>query len=548
VSQLEHFKTTVGGLALGAVLAGGWHSVTTALLGSTSALPAFGAIALASVLPILIVQKSVRRSARNAERTLLQRLAVLDMHAIVNVVDQNSILTEVNDHLLELTGFSREELIGQPVSHLYDPDDHDITDSILGEIKQGRSWQGETPLRRADGTIFYTQTTVLPLVDEKGNWCGSISARTDVTQHKKLLAERDTALTLHELRDDVWIVDEKSLHFRYMNRTAMARFGWNENEYSEKSLVDLAVEQETGPILDACAALHRTGELIAHHEMSVLGSHFDVTIKLLRNKRSSGRFLILLNDISDRLAQEQLKADFISMVSHELRSPLTSIKGSMGLLLSGAAGDVPSKAKSLLEISHRNADRLVLIINDILDLEKITTGRMEFTMCDVDLDELVKEAIAASAVTTKNFGQRVLFDGVQGGEVIYTDPNRIIQVLTNLISNASKFSRPNGIIHVSCVEGPRGMTLTVRDEGAGIPAEDQHKVFKRFADLSNSDRSGKGGTGLGLSICKAIVESLGGSIGFESHPGSGSSFHFVLPSDKDDREKGNHAAQRRVSG
>ncbi len=533
MSQEKHFNPVFGALATGGALAGAWYAAATTLLGGTSgeAIATVGAVAIAAVVPILLLRKNASPALPWADGTLAQRLAVLDMHAMVNVVDSENLLTKVNDLMLAQTGHTRADLIGKPVSTLYDADGLKLAQSIREELVQGRTWQGVTPLRRVDGRTVYTQTTVMPLFDSQGAWSGSISVRTDVTQHHKLMEERDTALTLHELRDDVWIVDETSLQFRYMNRTAMSRLGWRDGDYGDRSLMDLALEHNAAAILDVCAELRRSSAVTAQQELEVLGSAFEVTVKLLRDEGVEGRFLILLADVSDRRAQEQVKADFVSMVSHELRSPLTSIKGSMGLLLSGAAGELPSKATNLLEISHRNADRLVLIINDILDLEKITTGRMDFNLSTVKLGELVGEAISASAMAVKGFGQRLETANIKPDLRITTDPNRVIQVLTNLISNASKFSGPNGVIEVKCEDlGAAGVRVSVRDEGVGIPVEEQHKIFKRFADLSNSDRSSKGGTGLGLSICMAIVESLGGRIGFESTPGAGTTFHFTLPS------------------
>jgi PAS domain S-box-containing protein len=550
VPEDNQFVLTAASLGIGGVLAAGLYGFSSGILteSASSILPALGAIVIASTVPMVLMRHAMRRDARRSEMSLAQRLAVLDRHAVWNVVDVENRLTEFNDQLLELTGYTREELVGQQVSMLYDPEHQQLSQTIRTTLLRGLTWQGETPLRRADGSIFYTNTTVMPLYDEKGRWCGSISARTDVTQHHKLSAQRDTALTLHELRDDVWIVDEQTLEFRYMNRSAMARFGWPEEVYGGKSLMDLALKSDAAAILDVCADLHRSGEPLARREMAVLGSHFDVTVKLLRDGPHEGRFLILLNDISDRLAQEQVKADFVSMVSHELRSPLTSIKGSMGLLLSGAAGPLPDKARNLLDISHRNADRLVLIINDILDLEKITTGRMDFSVETVNMSELVNEAIAASAIYVKNFGQKLRTSGLEQDITIRTDPNRVIQVLTNLISNASKFSEPNDTIHITCEARSDGVRVSVRDEGVGIPAKDQHKIFKRFADLSNSDRSSKGGTGLGLSICQAIVENLGGSIGFRSQPGTGTTFHFTLPSSMVDADADTARDELRSAG
>jgi signal transduction histidine kinase len=216
-------------------------------------------------------------------------------------------------------------------------------------------------------------------------------------------------------------------------------------------------------------------------------------------------------------------------VSHELRSPLTSIKGAMGLLLSKATGELPPKAVGMLEIAHRNADRLILIINDILDLEKISSGEMEFELQDTDMAEIVREACKANDMLQQRFGVTLRTVGCDDPLPVRTDPNRIIQVLTNLLTNAYKFSKPGGTITIEINQEDSQLRVSVQDEGAGIPASEQHKIFERFADMTNADRATKGGTGLGLNICKAIIEGLGGTIEFESKEGVGSTFNILLP-------------------
>ena len=486
-----------------------------------------GAIVLAGITPLVMPLARSRTEAEN--HSMAQRLRAFDSHAIVNIVDTKGLLEEVNDRFIALTGYTREQLIGKPVSMLYDDAFKELAAEIRACLKRGDTWQGETPLRCADGRMIYTQITVMPMYDEQGNWTGSISARTDVTRANELLAERDTAETLYELRDDIWIVDAETRGFSYMNRSAMRRTGWSDKAYTAKTLDDLSDESGNDAILNACEELASSGEVITQLDTELLGKHFQVTIKMLQIGRAPGRFLIMLHDISDIIDEERMKSEFISMVSHELRSPLTSIKGSMGLLLSRAAGELPSKARALLEISHRNADRLVLIINDILDLEKIANGRLEFNLEDTDIVSLLRETGDANASLEQRFGVRIQIENLNTPIWLNTDPNRVIQVLTNLLSNAAKFSKPGDRILVRAEDDPNELRISVTDKGQGIPMAEQHKVFQRFADLSNSNRAAKGGTGLGLSVCKAIVENLGGKIGFDSREGFGTTFYFTLP-------------------
>ncbi|MGB3243801.1 MAG: PAS domain-containing sensor histidine kinase [Sulfitobacter sp.] len=491
--------------------------------------PVFGAIAIAGLTQAAMAKRAAQINARRTSLSMSQQLEAFNTHAIVNIVDHNNIITEVNDQLLQLTGYNREQLIGKPVQHLYDPASQDLTAEIRGTLVRGEIWQGETPLRRADGSTFHTKATIMPLIDASGKWVGSISARTDVTQTNQLIAEQHTAQTLYELRDDIWIIDSETETFSYLNRSATTRLGWNGDPRSNRSLCEIERDEGAARIVQACRALKESGGRSTHLETEFMKIPAHVSIKFVTGADKSERYLVVISDISDRIEQDRRKSSFVSTVSHELRSPLTSIKGAMGLLLSGSAGEIPEKALGLLEIAHRNADRLILILNDILDLEKISNGQMDFDMKDVDLADLVREADQANSLLQQRFGVTVEVLGTESPVPFRTDPNRFMQVLTNFLSNAYKFSKPNDRILIIVKREEGQVRVSVMDEGAGIPVDDRYKIFERFADLSNSDRASKGGTGLGLNICKTIIENLGGTIGFDTSEGIGSTFYFILP-------------------
>lgn len=530
-----YFKgDTAFSAALGCGLAAGWYGAASAVFPEAAGgiIPAAGAIGIAGFLPVVLGTRPFGQKAPEAARShsnMLKQLQALDMHAGINMVSNEGILSEVNDHLLALTGYDRKELIGQHVKMLYDEVSQSQTCDIRKFLEQGSTWQGETHLRRKDGSTLVTQATIIPIFDKKGNWAGSISARTDVTETSKLQAERHSAQTLNELRDDIWIIDAQTEKFSYLNGSAKERLKLVNEEYLEKDLGDFNLASEIESVLKACRALRASGDVTTQFEAELVGTPMYVSIKYLPDPRGAGRYLIVSTDISHRLEQEQRKSAFISTVSHELRSPLTSIKGAMGLLLSGSAGELPDKALALLEIAHRNADRLILIINDILDMDKISNGQMEFDISDVDLVELLKEADRANAMLQQRFGVVVTLSGADKPVFLKTDPNRFIQVLTNLMSNAYKFSPPNGRIVLDIADAGEHVRVSVKDEGQGIPLAEQGKIFDRFADMTNSDRAAMGGTGLGLSICKAIVENLGGTIGFDTEEGVGTTFFFNLP-------------------
>lgn len=243
-----------------------------------------------------------------------------------------------------------------------------------------------------------------------------------------------------------------------------------------------------------------------------------------------GRFsgsVLSFRDISQRSALDRLKDEFISTVSHELRTPLTSIRGALGLLSSGMLGDVNEKATNLLRIALTNSERLVRLINDILDLERIQSGREPLAFRPVQLSEIVRQAIGDMQPVAEAAGVQLIHDSTNAG--IDADPDRLLQVLTNLLSNAVKFSPPNSTVSIMIRPGASGVTLSVIDHGRGIPADKLEAVFGRFQQVDASDSRQKGGSGLGLAICRTIVLQHSGRIWAERNPIRGCTLRVFLP-------------------
>lgn len=244
--------------------------------------------------------------------------------------------------------------------------------------------------------------------------------------------------------------------------------------------------------------------------------------------------LMVLRDISERKEAEKRVSEFYSMVSHELRTPLTSIRASLGLMQGGVAGELPDTALELIDIGREECDRLIRLINNILDIRKIEAGKFELHRNELSPADLVR----ASMEAMKAFAEESSVSLVQGASVdmlIVADLDRIIQVLTNLISNAIKFSPRGGVVTVSSeLVSDNWIRFQVTDNGPGIAADQLRKLFQKFQQLDQSDTRKMGGTGLGLAICKAIVEEHGGRIGVKSEPDKGSTFFFEIPCEPED--------------
>jgi len=509
-----------------------WYLGSSSLVSGT-AIPVLGAVVAAGLLPQFLMGHTQKRAKIVSELPLTQHLDAFNRHACMTTTDSHGHLVEVNEKMLELTGYAREDLVGQPVSCLHSETAAAEVAKIRQGLRRAESWEGEIPLVHKDGHEIYMKCTIMPLFDADENFSGSITVRTDVTGTRERIEERQTAETLYELRDAIWIIDAETEKFSYMNRMAQRRFEIEHEVAYGQNLPEVTQNRETAAIFAACARLKKNGRKATRFETKLLGVQADVSIKFLPDAGVAGRYLVLIRDVSENVEQEQKRSAFISTVSHELRSPLTSIKGAMGLLLSQSMGKFPDKAISLLEIAHRNADRLILIINDILDLDKMANGEMNFTREAVDVSALVKEADEATAMLQQRFSVKTELIGIDEPLPFRTDPNRFIQVLTNLLSNAYKFSEKDGTIYIKVTNEAGQIRVSVKDEGVGIPADEQHKIFNRFTDMSNSDRVLKGGTGLGLNICKVIVERMGGTIGFDTVENVGTTFYFCLPKTED---------------
>ena len=266
------------------------------------------------------------------------------------------------------------------------------------------------------------------------------------------------------------------------------------------------------------------------------GGEFPIEVSLNPIRTRDGVLVLsVMVDITERKRLDRLKEEFVSIVSHELRTPLTSIAGALGLLMGNAAGHLPETAVRLLKIAYTNGQRLVRLVNDILDLQKIEAGEVVYRLKCLDLRPLIEQTIDANRAFGDGFKVRIRLDERSVDGEALADPDRLAQVLTNLLSNAVKYSPADDEVVVAIERRDDHMRISVRDHGSGIPEEFKSRIFGRFAQVDSSDPRQKGGTGLGLSIVKQLVEQQGGKIGFEAAQGGGTIFYFELPASSSGR-------------
>ena len=268
----------------------------------------------------------------------------------------------------------------------------------------------------------------------------------------------------------------------------------------------------------------------------VRGTDMYLSIQLVPRLDAEGKvigYYSLATDISALKEVDRLKSEFVATVSHELRTPLTSIRGSLGLIAAGITGALPDKARELVNIALQNCERLVRLVNDILDSEKMLSGKMDWVVRELDLVELVRRSMQENESYAASHGVSVRLECSEPAVPVQADSDRLVQVVTNLLSNACKFSPAGGMVDVSVQRSQGRVRVEVADRGAGVPHELQVRLFERFAQLDSNDVRRKGGTGLGLSICRSIIEHLGGVISFTEREGGGSVFFFELPETAD---------------
>ena len=242
-----------------------------------------------------------------------------------------------------------------------------------------------------------------------------------------------------------------------------------------------------------------------------------------------------------RVHEQQIKDEFIATVSHELRTPLTSIKASLELIIGGAIDKKSSQADMLINIAHKNSDRLLLLINDILDISKIESEKMQFNRQDIRVKPFLETAIFDNQAYAKKHQVKFVLKQCPDSLYINVDPDRLMQVMSNLMSNAAKFSHQDSIVEISADNINGSVRIAVCDKGRGIPKDFQNRVFDKFTQADTSDKREINGTGLGLHISKAIVEQHDGTLSFVSTPGKGSEFYIDLSMTEGSAQQGHHS-------
>jgi len=410
---------------------------------------------------------------------------------------------------------------------------------VLGEPKV-RFYAG-MPLRTPDGYVLGTLCTLdsIPrhLSEEQLGMLDLLAQQAValLEARRRNIALETFRRTLDQTPDSITIVDAQTMRYDYVNEGAARLTGYSRRELMARNPVDMLPTELQVQLRASLRESIESGKHVTTFETEHVDRHgnttpVEIVLQFIPPDGShSGRVISITRDISERKRVEQMQAEFVSTVSHELRTPLTSIRGSLGLVAAGITGALPEEAKEYVEIALSNSDRLVRLINDILDVEKMQSGKMEFRIQAIALQRLFAQSFATNEPLATTAGLKLVATTAIPDIEVAVDPDRFAQVFTNLVSNATKFGPAGTTIEVSVTAQRDSVRIGVRDYGPGIPADFKDRVFQRFAQAEPVTTRQKGGTGLGLNISKSIVERLGGTIRYEDADGGGACFVVELP-------------------
>lgn len=452
-------------------------------------------------------------------------------------IDDKGLIDSFNPAAENMFAYKANEVIGQTVSILLPESERQMHEKYIAQselntariINKTRDLEG----RRKNGAIFPMELNVAPMqIDGHNGFVGILRDITERKQAEQALNRFKT--TLDRTMDCVFMFEPESLKFFYVNAGAVEQVGYSNEELMNMRAFDIKPEFDEAQFRQLIAPMLAGEQTVANFE--TIHKHKDghtvpveILLQYIDPEGEPARFVAIVRDITERKKMDRMKNEFVSTVSHELRTPLTSIRGALGLINGGAVGELPEAAQEMLKIAGNNTERLLLLINDILDIQKIESGQMVFRFQNLSLQTFLEQVVEENKAYGDEHGVHFEINRSVDGAQVFADRDRLMQVMANLLSNAAKFSPAGEMVEISLAHHDDKLRISVTDHGQGIPEEFHEKLFDRFTQSDSSDSRKKGGTGLGLNISKIIIEKHGGEIGFISREGVGSTFYVDLP-------------------
>ncbi|WP_299783741.1 PAS domain-containing sensor histidine kinase [uncultured Marivita sp.] len=473
-------------------------------------------------------KKTALRMAANSLAVELHEKALLE-HTIVNVTSSDGKILAVNEKFTETFGYTADEIVGKPSCLLYRHGcDTAQNEELMETVFSGQAWSGSQRLVSKSGQCVMVQASIFPKVNEFGEVTGFVSIRTDLSKAIAESVETGRNSVVDDLPDGVFIYDPESFEINYGNASFRQRVGWASDDHAAKSVTSLFSDDDLKLFRRYLVPLINGETRRAVFEFSHASGPVEVLTHFVEDVDGKRRLVSVVRDISARKQAEQLKLSSVSTVSHELRTPLTSIKGALRLLESGVMGDLTPDVSKLVGVAHRNSERLLAIVNDILTLEELHFGKMAIRAKDVDLRDILNEAAEAIAPFAAECEVKFVVETTSKPALVQADPDRLMQVMSNLMSNAAKFSPVGSGIILRLEDQDSAWRVCVEDKGPGIPEHARSTLFDSFIQVENTPGKAFPSTGLGLTICREIIQKHGGRIAFDTEVGRGTTFYFDL--------------------
>lgn len=494
---------------------------------------------------ILGVKRDItqRKHAEEALRESEERFRLLVTSAPVGIFKTNAQgdCLFVNPRWLTITDLSIEEALGSGWKKALHPEDQErVAVEWFGTTEIGSEFSLEYRFKTPMGRTVWVFGRAVAIRDRNQQIVGYFGTITDITEQKQIEAtlreaERRWRTLLESVRLLVIGLDYRG-NVEYINPFFQELSGYTPEEVLGKNWFETFLPSHQRQPVKTCFLDILEQDVHAHYQNSILTKSGEERIIQWNNtllRTPQGEIIGTMSigeDITQRQAIARIKDEFISVVSHELRTPIAAIQGGLNLLASGLLSTQSDKGRRVIEIATESVDRLALLVNDILEVERLELGKIRLAKQPCNAAELMQKAHDQMQVMARRAG--ITLSVVPQPLRFSADPDRMIQVLTNLIGNAIKFSDPGSRVWVTVEhQMPQDwIVFTIQDQGRGISAENLDTIFERFHQVDASDARQKGGTGLGLAICRSIVQQHGGKIWVESAVGIGSSFSFALPS------------------
>jgi len=459
------------------------------------------------------------------------------------VTNATGIIQEANFPAAKLLDRHQARLVGKPLLLFISQAERPAFSTLLKRLEQEECIRGlELCLQPHNQSSFPVDISVAAVRDEQNRVTGLRWLLRDITQLKAAQAQsQQTQAALKSSEEQLRLITDNlpvliayvdsQQHFRFNNRAYEDWFEQPLTAITGKHIQEVlgeAVYQQIKPYVETVLSGQNVSfEMeIPYREVSSRWVKA-IYIAHLDEGGAVRGFFALIDDISERKAIEKMKQDFISIVSHELRTPLTLIHGPLKLLAEGQLGSLPAEAQKMLDIANQSTERLVSLVNDILDIQRMESGNWNLKQQRCDAGKLMGQVIEIMQGMAQQ--QQLVLSINPISVPLWVDPDKFIQIGLNLLSNAMKFAFPGSTIWFTAKEEDNQVLFQLKDRGKGIPTDRLESIFGFFQQVDCSDSREKGGTGLGLAICRKIVVAHGGKIWAESTLGEGSSFYFTLP-------------------